>query len=260
MKEFIRYAGLTNPGRTRPSNEDSWAALAQQGVFVVADGMGAAEHGELAAKLVAETLPPLLIDRFSAFRCASERDLRFVLANCVADFNARLLREATSYGGIRGLGSTVVVAAVRPPLAAVAHLGDSRAYLLRKRRLRRLTNDHTIYQLLADTGSLGNQAVDSASARAHLTRYIGMPGDATPDVRVFVFRPHDSLLLCTDGVTDALTDERIEAIMSKHRGKCHDACEELVDAANAAGGHDNITALLIEGPVPPLCTSNRRAP
>jgi serine/threonine protein phosphatase PrpC len=241
----MRHAGLSDIGRARAENQDRWIADPEQGLFVVADGMGGRLAGELASQVVVETLPGLLRKRVGDTSELSSAVAVARVTGAIAELSARLESECRGKPGLAGLGATVVMALVRGGQALIGHLGDSRAYLLRGRELRRLTKDHSIVQLLIDTNEIDPADAASHPARGQLTRFVGMEGEPLPEVQAVTHEARDRLLLCSDGLTGQLSDAAVGEILLRNE-EPPAACRELIDAANEAGGKDNITALVVE--------------
>ncbi|MDI7278161.1 MAG: SpoIIE family protein phosphatase, partial [Anaerolineae bacterium] len=142
-------------------------------------------------------------------------------------------------------GATVAAAWLRGGQAHLAHMGDSRIYLYRQGRLSQQTEDHSVVALLLRSGEITPEEARRHPARHQITRHVGMEGEVYADVRTIQLEPGDRLLLCTDGLTGPLDDERVAALLAEH-GDPEAACRALVAAANAAGGADNITALVVD--------------
>ena len=153
--------------------------------------------------------------------------------------------EGTSETGYEDMGATLVIALLRKRRCFVANVGDSRAYLLRKGRLRQLTRDHSVVSELIEKGRLKPENAENHHAQGQITRYIGMERKARSHVRSFGLKKGDRILLCTDGLTDLLNDKAIAKLL-KTNDEAEAACKALVTAANKAGGHDNTTALVID--------------
>ncbi|HEX8911324.1 MAG TPA: Stp1/IreP family PP2C-type Ser/Thr phosphatase [Humisphaera sp.] len=258
----ILHAGLTDTGRVRPGNEDAWAVDASQGLYIVADGMGGHAAGEIAARLVVESLPKMVRKRVPGGGNAGDGSVdgdspaaaghpptSAALARRLRSAVSRLSRDvyetAMTEPGLRGMGATVVAAMVRGSEAVVVHMGDSRAYLLRGGKLKLLTKDHSVVQALIDAGQITPEEAETHPARNRITASVGMPGDPTPDSKRVDLQPGDKLLLCTDGLAGMIPDEEIRGLLDRRESPAA-ACQTLIDAANAAGGHDNITAVVIE--------------
>jgi serine/threonine protein phosphatase PrpC len=241
----MTHAGATDIGRVRKENEDHWAAYPDDGLYIVADGMGGALGGGLASQIVCETLPLL------AHKCIGP-EMDFSRPDTVAEVNgvlaslSTMLRDGSrDLAGLKGMGSTVVTVIVRGNLAVVSHMGDSRAYLLRDGELRRITRDHTVVELLLESGDVSENEVDEHPLRGRLTRFVGMPDEPLPESHVVELMPEDVLLLCTDGLTGPVSDADIRRAILESVS-LDDACLKLTEEANRRGGKDNITAVLIQ--------------
>jgi PPM family protein phosphatase len=244
-RNSLTFYGLTDTGKVRAHNEDRWLGDPGLGLFVVADGMGGQAAGALAAGIVVETLPRLLRQRIEASTVLTNPESCELLREILADLSGHLRRDSQERLGLRGMGATVVVAVIRHRQALVGHLGDSRAYLLRNEQLERLTHDHSVTQLLLDHGEITDAESLDHPARGQLTRFVGMEGEALPDVRFLELQPEDRLLLCTDGLSGMLSDEDLRAQLIQ-RSTPEEVCRNLVSAANEAEGKDNITAVVVD--------------
>lgn len=240
----IKHAGQTDLGRKREQNEDNWIAHPELGLYVVADGMGGHLGGEVASKVVVEILPPLIRKDFADIDdlddpAASER-----LCAALVYLSDHLRDGARGKAGLSGLGSTVVLFLIRGDKALIGQMGDSRAYLLRRGKLRRLTTDHSLVQLLLESGDITPEGAATHPACGQITRYVGMEGEALPEVQTLELRHRDKLLLCSDGLTGMVRDDEICAML-RRRFAAKNVCRRLIDAANEAGGKDNVTAVVM---------------
>jgi protein phosphatase len=243
-KPCLSYFGLSDRGRVRPQNEDNWTADPEQGLFVVADGMGGAFAGALASKAVVETLPALVRQSLGTMDGLPRLRARREMKKVIATLSTQLRRQTQNEPGMAGMGSTVMCVLVRGDRVLVAHMGDSRAYRLRAGRLKQLTRDHSVVQLLLDAGEIKPEEAATHPARGRLTRNVGMEGEPLPETRLSKLKPGDLLLLCTDGLTGMLSDRQIGKILNE-AAPLETRCQNLVDAANQAGGKDNVTVLLL---------------
>jgi serine/threonine protein phosphatase PrpC len=238
------FAGRSDTGRQRSSNQDRWGADAGQCVYMVADGVATSSNGALAAELVTELLPAYLQRHLSADHRGDPDAAKRVL-DAVAQLSDDLHAHGRTDPRVAGASTTVVAAVVTDCLALIAHLGDSRAYLFRDKRLQRLTCDHTLFQALIDAGEVTGEEAAEHPARHTLTRHVAMTPPALPDVSAVDLQVGDRLLLCSDGLHGVVDEARLVEILGEHSGP-DDACDALIDAANAAGGPDNVTAVVID--------------
>jgi protein phosphatase len=235
---------VSDVGRVRSENQDSWFADASQGIFLVADGMGGMTAGGVASKAAVEILPKMLLDGLAMLKTRTEAAVEAAMRSAVAGFSSALYDRSKRDPRLEGTGTTVVLALVVGRSAFIANLGDSRAYLFRA-GLRRLTEDHSLAAVLARLGKITPEQAALHPGRNTLTRYAGMEGKAEVDMKLVHLKGPCRLLLCSDGLTGMLSDERISAVLASEKdGEA--ACQRLVDEANEAGGRDNVTALVAD--------------
>jgi len=245
MAHKTEHAGLSDRGLVRENNEDNWSADAELGLYIVSDGVGGQFAGELASKIVVETLPPLLRTRMADITDLADGEAEKRLKHVLSELSEEVYRDTHGEPGLEGMGATVVLAMVLGSKALLGHMGDSRAYLLRDGRLEQLTKDHSIVQLLIDTGEITPEEAATHPSRGRVTRSVGMEGEPLPEANVVDLLPGDRLMLCTDGLTGMLSDQEIRGILQSE-SESPVACRQLIDAANDAGGKDNTTALVLD--------------
>jgi protein phosphatase len=247
FRKSILCAGLSDRGRVCVSNQDRWLADPQRQLYAVADGLGGHLSGEVAAQRVVELLPGRLQAAVSESDDLADPATIGRVTAAVAQLSRQIRQEGERWPHTTGMGATLVLAIVRDERALVVHLGDSRAYLLRDGQLIRLTKDHSAAQLWIDRGMLTPQEAARHPAGGGLMRYVGMSRRAQPEARLVELQPGDRLLLCSDGLTCMLPDERLCNILL-HEPEPQSAAGRLIARANAAGGRDNVTAILVDVP------------
>jgi protein phosphatase len=224
-------AHLSDTGRQRTANEDSFYAAGE--VYAVADGMGGAQAGEVASKIAAESIAP--DERGDA---SPEAFLRSVAEAA----NRRIHDLAEEDSSRSGMGTTFTAALVEDDEVSLGHVGDSRAYVFRDDELRLLTSDHSLVEELRRQGRLTPEQAEDHPQRSIITRALGPEPEVEVDTMTFQARPGDVYLLCSDGLTTMVKDDEIRRILSVS-GSLDEATRSLVDAANAAGGRDNVTVV-----------------
>jgi serine/threonine protein phosphatase PrpC len=227
-----QYAG-TDTGRQRRANEDSM--LSRSPLFVVADGMGGAQAGEVASRIAVES--------FHAGLPEAANPEAALAANAVAA-NERIHELSQRNAEQAGMGTTLTAVWIGEEEVSIAHVGDSRAYCLRDAELLRLTDDHSLVDELIRQGKLTPEEAEEHPQRSIITRALGPEPMVEVDTRSFRARPGDVYLLCSDGLTTMLPESRLAEILLTHQA-LHDAGEALIAAANDAGGRDNITVILL---------------
>ncbi len=227
----------SDTGKVRRNNEDAFAFDPDVGVAVLADGMGGLEAGEVASRIAVDTILEGLRD--------ARRLSDATVAAVIADANRAVLEKSIEKGV--EMGTTVVAwLLTRQGQCFVGHVGDSRAYRVRAGILRRLTRDHSMVQQMIDEGLLNEAEAETSVHRNVITRALGLAGDVEAEVRSWVHSPGDLYLLCSDGLTDMVTEVEIQSILADLDDESLEpAAAALVDRANDAGGHDNVSVMLI---------------
>jgi protein phosphatase len=243
--------GATDPGLLRTNNEDAWLALEDAGLFAVADGVGGHAGGEVASGIAVETLREVVPDLLGAKDRTppagtgegADREtaaLRYALSLA----NRRLRETAERTPALSGMGTTLTVLLLAKGRALIAHIGDSRAYLLRSGTLQQLTRDHSLVAEQVQAGILTPEQARISAYRHVITRALGLYDEAAPDLQTQAVEPGDLFLLCSDGLTEMLDDRAISSVLAS--SSPGDAVRTLIDAANSAGGVDNITAIVVK--------------
>lgn len=239
------YAGKSDVGKVRQGNEDSFFADAERGVFIVADGMGGHVAGEVASKIVAEKVGPGVSRAIEEGLGGVELERRAI--ELIAEANRAILERADSEPEKRGMGTTLTLLTMVPENGyLINQVGDSRGYLLRDGVLSQVTRDHTVVQQQVDRGALTPEQARDHPLSHILTRALGTESNVEADTYTDSMQPGDIFLLCSDGLSGMLSDEAIREIVSRPTGSLQEIADALIDGANAAGGMDNITAVLVK--------------
>lgn len=245
MTLSVRDAGArSDTGRVRSSNEDS--LLVDAPLFAVADGMGGANAGEVASAIAIDTLH-------------THRGGETALAKAIETANGAIHTSSTTDAARKGMGTTVTALLVDGDDVVIGHVGDSRAYLYRAGRLQRLTDDHSLVEELVRRGALSPEEAERHPQRSVITRALGAEPGVDIDMLRFAAEPDDVYLLASDGLTGMVGDGEIERILAEP-GDLQSRADRLVDAANQAGGEDNVTVILVALERAGAATSDRRAP
>ena len=231
-------AAVTDRGRKRPSNEDAFGFSVEHGVYVVCDGMGGAAAGEIASSLAVDEMMRLLTSRDASRALIDDAE------EAVASANAAIFSRAQHSHNLSGMGTTLVTLLVGDQSGWMINVGDSRGYRMRNSRLEQITLDHSLVEEQVRLGRMDRLEAQRSPFKNVITRALGTQMRVTPDVFELENEPGDLFMLCSDGLTRELDDSTIEWIL-KLDLPLQDLCARLVEAANDAGGHDNITCLLV---------------
>ena len=230
-----RSASVTDTGRRRRHNEDAY--VCEPPLFAVADGMGGAQAGELASGLAAAALR----DESTELAGGEQR-----VDDLIQEANRRVYQRQSEDASASGMGTTMTVALVEDGRVAIGHVGDSRAYLIRDRKLEQLTEDHSLVAELVRSGKLSPEEAEGHPQRSVITRALGTDPDVDVDTFSVETKPGDLFLLCSDGLTSMVGDEAILREVERNREDLGAAAKALVRAANKGGGEDNITVVFFE--------------
>jgi protein phosphatase len=250
MRVRVKACGLSDVGLTRAHNEDYFEIDPQHRLYVVADGMGGHSHGEVASQIAVNTIRDFIAktaDKDTTWPFGMDARLERhsnLLKMAVRMAHDHVLRAISRDGSLYGMGTTVVGLLVAGQTAAVAHVGDSRAYRLRAGRLEQLTQDHTWVNEQVVAGFLSKEQARSHPLKNVVTRALGGESDVLVDVKEFEVQSGDLFLLCSDGLTGMLSDSDIRDRLASGRS-LHEICRTLITDSNARGGIDNVTVVLL---------------
>lgn len=241
---YHQYAGDSSQGRIRNKNEDRFALLPEQGIFFVADGMGGMPAGGTASMLVLNVLPSLLTQRILEPETLSQNTIITKLKQAIVDLSNRILKESRKRPEYAGMGSTLVLLFLTKKNMFIAHLGDSRAYVLKRNVLQQVTADHTLTHHLLMCQEITEDEVLHHPGKEQLLQYVGMSRSPHPDVICLPRVAGERVLLCSDGLTNMLSEQEITRFLLQNSPP-DKICKALITAANLSGGKDNITVVLV---------------
>jgi PPM family protein phosphatase len=258
MPELCKYgylaASASHRGKVRTINEDSFGISADKCLFVVCDGMGGAAAGEVASRIAVDTMlkscatvAETLAKKDTAADVVpgqSESGVPALLRDAVDDANHLVYSQAAHDSRLHGMGTTLVALLAREKSVWVAHVGDSRCYRYRDGVLEQLTRDHSLVDEQVKLGQLTREEADRSPLRNVITRAVGSQRSVSAEISQVEAAPGDLFLLCSDGLTRELPDARIEGLLKKATD-LDVLCRKFIEAANDAGGRDNITCIVV---------------
>jgi protein phosphatase len=231
-------SALTDRGRKRPSNEDAFGLSVEHGVFVVCDGMGGAAAGEVASSLAVAEMMRALTQRQGLEPAPVEA------AEAVAEANEAIFSRSQRNPNLNGMGTTLVALLVEDRHAWMVNVGDSRGYRLRDSKLEQITLDHSLVEEQIRLGQMSPAEALRSPLKNVITRALGTQAVVSPDIFEIEIEPDDQFLLCSDGLVREVPDSVLESILSQD-ATLEEKCSRLIEAANEAGGHDNITCVVV---------------
>ena len=251
LAQSLQSASLTDPGRVRDHNEDCIESRPEIGLYVLADGMGGYNAGEVASgmatSLISDGLQEAWVPGEAArmsrdeAKAASERLLREQIGRA----NSAIFTTSQNNPECAGMGTTLVVCLYHDNFMTVAHIGDSRLYRLRGDSMEQVTRDHSLLQEQLDSGLITPEEAKLSQNKNLVTRALGIDPTVEPEVHVYETQKDDVYLLCSDGLSDMVEDEEIRLTLITLRQNPSLTVQQLVQAANDNGGRDNISAMLI---------------
>jgi protein phosphatase len=247
----IVSSGLSDVGRVRTNNEDSFRIVEALNLFILSDGMGGEAHGEVASAMAVDVINKYcesekedsgatVLDEVPANISSRTRRLK----NAVAQANFQIFQSAQKNPEQRGMGATITALWLKDTLLSIAHVGDSRAYLLRNGNLQQLTNDHSLVAEQVRRGLITPQQAEESEMQSVLLRALGAHQEVEIDVDEVGIIPRDALLLCSDGLTRMVTEPEIAGALQAEIVPSA-AAERLIALANENGGIDNITVIVV---------------
>lgn len=247
----VKAFGMSHVGRQRQHNEDAYLVDEKAKLFLVADGMGGHAAGEIASRIAVDSIAEFILQTVEdegTWPHAYDEHLKRSTNRLMAALklaNTRVLDAMRKDARLRGMGTTVVASLVDNDTVSVAHVGDSRAYLVRNSQISRITNDHSWVFEQVQAGMLTEAEAEKHPLRNVITRALGGALSVTPEANEIDCRPGDVYLLCSDGLTGMVPEDEILRVISEH-DELEKACECLIDLANERGGYDNVTAVLLK--------------
>lgn len=241
----LRSAGLSHEGYVRTNNEDAYLVRADIGLYVVCDGMGGHDGGEIASRMAIDAVERCVVDAVAVDGHWSLEAASAALRRGVEEAQDEIVTTSARLGFERPMGTTLVAAVLLEDVAVIASVGDSRAYLMVDGRFFRVTRDHTLANQYAELGLIPRSSVRAHPFRNVLARVVGSPAGVEPEFWEIPLAPGARLLLCTDGLSEMLEDEEAMRLLNEAPDP-EAAAHALVAAALDAGGRDNVTVLVVE--------------
>jgi protein phosphatase len=251
LSQALQSASLTDPGRVRDHNEDCIESRPDLGLFVLADGMGGYNAGEVASGMATSLISDGLQESWDMrqvsrlgrddSKALSER----LIKDQIARANSAIYTTSQNNPECAGMGTTLVVTLFYDNFLTVAHIGDSRLYRLRGESMEQVTRDHSLLQEQLDSGLITPEEAKLSQNKNLVTRALGIDPTVEPEIHVYETQPDDTYLLCSDGLSDMVEDEEIRLTLITLKTNPNLTVQQLVQAANDNGGRDNISAMLI---------------
>lgn len=246
----LQFAGCSDTGQVRDHNEDRIAQRPDLGVAVLADGMGGHRAGEVASEMAVHSVLDELEQALREAPLAGSLDddgteAVYLCMNAIAQANTAVYQSAQQHPERAGMGTTLVLALFAPDSVTIAHVGDSRVYLLRDGQIQRLTNDHSLIEESVRDGLCTLEEARKKFSKNVITRALGVGPDVEAEVRQLNIHSGDVFLLCSDGLSDLVSDEDLRLTVQDFGANLDSAATRLVQVANARGGVDNISVVLV---------------
>lgn len=238
----MRVASDSNQGEKRKNNEDSMRVEQDKGIFLLADGMGGHQGGEVASKMAVEEALAHLSEGINVSH--SDKDIAKLLAESLFRANDVISEKAKTDLSLLGMGSTLVQMIIKNDKAYISNVGDSRAYLVRD-GIQQLTRDQTVGDYLVEHKIMAREDVPPQKFHT-LTQAVGTADHLVPEQLTIDLKEGDYLILCSDGLTDMLSDDEIKEVIQRYGDNLNEAVKMLIKEANNNGGRDNITVVLVK--------------
>lgn len=250
ISQSLQSASLTDPGRVRDHNEDCIESRPEIGLYVLADGMGGYNAGEVASGIAVKTILNLVRESFEIQELSGHDKATglsrpaIILRDAIMRANKIIHQTAKTQAQCEGMGTTVVAALFYDNKIIIAHVGDSRMYRLRGERFEQITMDHSLLQELVDRGFYTAEEAQRVTNKNYVTRALGVEPSVEVEIREEPVQRGDCYVLCSDGLSDMIEDEDIHLTVSTFGANLETVAKQLVQLANDNGGRDNISVLL----------------
>jgi PPM family protein phosphatase len=242
---YQHAAGETDPGKCRENNEDAFLVLADRDIFVVADGMGGHNAGEVAATLATQFIDSFFtVELVEQFR-HDPPNVRVQMENAFVQVSKEIYKQSHTDPDMEGMGCTLVIAFVNGSTLHTCHVGDARCYVASSSAIEQIGSDHSQVWELVRLNKLTPEQARMHDMKNILTQAIGQRSPLAPEYHLYDLKSGDKVLLCSDGLWDMLTDDEIQGVLMRKESP-RAACRELIRQANEAGGHDNITVVVVD--------------
>ena len=235
--------GTSHPGKIRRKNEDSYSVYRDRSLFVVADGMGGHNAGEIASRQAVEAIGEYLTSKRLSATGFSDEKIGEAMKHSILHAHRQINRLAAQKRAYAGMGTTIIAALMRGNRLHLCHVGDSRGYLAGQEGIKLLTKDHSYVMSLVDSGIMSMAEAHASPLKNQLTMALGIEMEITPGYTARTIQRDDIVLLCSDGLWDMISDAEIYRLI-KSKDSAISIGQALIEAANTVGGHDNITVIV----------------
>ena len=239
MLNFAR----TSVGKIRKMNQDNFYVSEDGSLNVLADGMGGYLGGEVASRIATEATVKYLKEHFDKHKEYQKEDILKIIDDAIQYANAEVYKKSREVEELEQMGTTLEICLVYKDRIFIAHIGDSRVYRIRKGIMRKLTKDHSYVQSLVEDGTITKEEAEHHPKKNMLIKALGCEEKMEPDIMVKGFQDGDIILICSDGLTNMMTEEQIFNVI---KNNIENAADELIREANNNGGMDNITLIIIK--------------
>lgn len=243
----MQYYGITDIGMQRKENQDRICFPEKEDdvkLFIVADGMGGANAGEVASKMAIEYAREVILSEYEEVKDGREK-IEELLSKAIIGANNYVYNKSIENEEYSGMGTTLSIALVIKNKVYIGHVGDSRIYRIRKNIIRQLTKDHSYVQALVKNGTITKAEAENHPQKNMLIKVVGCEKNVEPDIMVKGFLKDDILLICSDGLTNMITTDEIYDEVLENKSNLKRSCDKLVDLAKSNGGYDNISVILV---------------
>lgn len=243
----MRIGQLSDKGQVRPNNEDSIYSSVKKDLLIIADGMGGHKAGEIASKTAINKVRHFIKNKSENYK-KNKNDIMNLINDAIRYANLSIQKVAKKDESLKGMGTTLIVALIIENEVYIGHIGDSRAYLINNKSIKQITKDHSLVAELLENGTITEKEAENYPHKNVITRALGCENKIKVDKYNIKIKKNDVLLLCTDGLSNMVSDEEI-LIIIKQSNNPNTAAKELVKAANKAGGQDNISVIVAENDI-----------